>query len=63
MKSFVVLLLTVLIIALLRKVIHTTPVAIYTRGLSRHVSVSILATVVDGTQRAGPYITHAWIGK
>ena len=54
MKSFVVLLFTVLIIALFRKVIHTTPVAIYTRGLSRHVSVSILATVVDGTKRADP---------
>lgn len=63
MKSFVVLLFTVLIIALFRKVIHTTPVAIYTRGLSRHVSVSILATVVDGTKRADPYITQAWIGK
>ena len=52
--NFVVLLFTVLIIALFRKVIHTTPVAIYTRGLSRHVSVSILATVVYETKRAGP---------
>ena len=52
--NFVVLLFTVLIIALFRKVIHTTQVAIYTRGLSRHVCVSKFATVADGTKRADP---------
>ena len=52
--SFVVLLFTVVIIALFRKVIHTTLVAIYTRGLSRHVCVRKLVAVADGTKRADP---------